>query len=78
MNESIIQQVMDDLVATKGIKTLDLMDTMKLANRARTAYFPHDIHFNEYGHQVVAKALLEYLISNGLLPPDTSQAGSLQ
>src|SRR5271157_2442112 len=77
-SESIIQQVMDDLVATKGIKTLDLMDTMKQANAARVAYFPHDIHFNEYGHQVVAKALLEYLISNGLLPLDISHAGSLQ
>ena len=70
----IIQQVMDDLAAARGMKTLDLMETMKLANRAHKAYFPHDIHFNEYGNQVVAEALLEYLGKNGLLPPATSQA----
>jgi hypothetical protein len=23
------------------------------------AYIPYDIHFNEYGHQIAAKALLE-------------------
>jgi lysophospholipase L1-like esterase len=75
----IIQQVMDDLAATKGIKTLDLMETVKLANRAHTAYFPNDIHFNEYGNQVVAKALLEYLSSNRLLPPTALPApGSSQ
>src|SRR5271166_6232364 len=77
-SESIIQQVMDDLVTTKGIKTLDLTDTMRHASAGGVAYFPHDIHFNEYGHQVVAKALREYLMSNGLLHPDVSQADSLQ
>jgi lysophospholipase L1-like esterase len=74
----VIQQVMDDLAASRGVKTLDLMDTVKLANRVRPAYFDHDIHFNEYGNQVVAKALLQYLTSNGLLQPAVSQAaGSL-
>jgi lysophospholipase L1-like esterase len=75
----VIQQVMDDLAATRGVKTLDLMDTVKLANRARTAYFAHDIHFNEYGNQVVAKALLDYLVNNSLVQPAVSQvAGSSQ
>ena len=73
----IIQQVMDDLAASRGMKTLDLMDTVKLANRARPAYFEHDIHFNEYGNQVVAKALLEYLVNNGLVHP-ASLAGCRQ
>ena len=72
--KAIIQQVMDDLAATRGIKTLDLMDTVKLANRARPAYFPHDIHFNEYGNQVVAKALLDYLVANNLLNSVVPQA----
>ncbi|MGO9519602.1 MAG: SGNH/GDSL hydrolase family protein [Candidatus Korobacteraceae bacterium] len=75
----VIQQVMDDLAAARGMKTLDLMETMKLANRAHKAYFPHDIHFNEYGNQVVAGALLEYLGKNGLLPPATlPAAGAVQ
>ena len=34
----IIQRVMYDLADTKGIKTLDLMDVMKLANRVHPAY----------------------------------------
>ena len=71
--ESVIQQVMDDLAATKGMKTLDLTDTMRHANAARSAYFAHDIHFNEYGHQVVAETLLEYLVNNGLLNSGVSQ-----
>jgi GDSL-like Lipase/Acylhydrolase family len=69
----IIQRVMDELAATKGIKTLDLMDTMMLASRAQRAYFANDIHFNEYGHQVVANALLDYLTRNGLLNPESAQ-----
>jgi lysophospholipase L1-like esterase len=71
---SVIQQVMADLAATEGLKTLDLTDTMKHANAARPAYFAHDIHFNEYGNQVVAAALLQYLVSNRLLNPDALQA----
>ena len=70
----IIQQVMDDLATTKGIKTLDLMDVMKLANRSGPAYFANDIHFNERGHQVAARAMLEYLTSNGLLPSNSLPA----
>jgi lysophospholipase L1-like esterase len=66
--ESVIQQTMDDLAATKGIKTLDLMDPVHQAHRARRAYFQNDIHFNEYGNQVVAQALLQYLVSQGFLP----------
>jgi len=71
---SFIQQIMADLAATQGMKTLDLMDTVHKANRIRPAYFAHDIHFDEYGNQVVAAALLEYLVSNGLLPSPASQA----
>ena len=72
----IIQQVMDELAATRGIKTLDLMETMKLANRAKRAYLPNDIHFNEYGHEVAAKALLDYLTHNGLLSAQNAPAAS--
>jgi hypothetical protein len=69
----IIQQVMDDLAATRGMKTLDLMNTVKLANRVRPAYFAHDIHLNEYGNEVVAKALTNYLVENGYVQPAVSQ-----
>ena len=69
-----IQQVIDDLAATEGMKTFDLMDTMLQINATKPAYFAHDIHFNEYGHQVAAKALLDYLVNNALLNPATSQA----
>jgi hypothetical protein len=72
----VIQQVMTDLAATEGMKTLDLTDTMRHANATRPAYFAHDIHFNEYGHQVVAETLLKYLFSNGLLYSGVSQAAS--
>lgn len=71
---SVIQQVMTDLATNDGLKTLDLMDTMKKANRIKPAYFEHDIHFNEYGNQVVAAALLQYLVNNGLLHSPASQA----
>ncbi len=70
----ILQQTMDELAATKGIKTLDLMDTIRLANHSAPAYFQHDIHFNEYGNQVVAKALLDYLVNNGLVVAANAQA----
>ncbi len=70
----VIQEIMADLAANQGLKTLDLMDTMKMANRVKPAYFAHDIHFNEYGNQVVAAALLQYLISNGLFNSPASQA----
>lgn len=63
----VIQEIMAGLASTEGMKTLDLMDTMRHANATRRAYFEHDIHFNEYGHQAVAKELLEYLVNNGLL-----------
>ena len=72
--KAVIQQTMDDLAATQGIKTLDLMDTMRLANRVQPAYFEHDIHFNEYGNQVAAQAMSEYLVKNGLLGSTTAQA----
>ena len=71
---SVIQQIMADLATTEGLKTLDLTDIMKHANAARPAYFAHDIHFNEYGNRVVAEALLQYLVSNGLLNPAASPA----
>ncbi len=71
---SVIQQVMADLAATEGLKTLDLTDTMKKANHLKPAYFAHDIHFNEYGNQVVAAALLEYLTHNGVLNSAFPQA----
>ena len=75
----VIQDVMDDLAARRGVKTLDLMDTVKLANRVRPAYFQHDIHFNEYGNQVVANALLDYLVNHGLVQPALAEtSGSLQ
>jgi hypothetical protein len=40
---------------------------MESADAERPAYFKKDIHFNEYGHQVVAAALREYLLAHGLL-----------
>jgi lysophospholipase L1-like esterase len=70
----LIQRVMDGLAATRGIRTLDLMEPMKLANRVMPAYLPNDIHFNEYGHEVVAGELLKYLTSTGLLKPENLQA----
>ena len=76
-SKSIIQQVMDDLAATRNIRTLDLMDTMLHADAMRSTYFRQDIHFNEYGHQVVAEALLKYLEGNGLLPSTNTESSSL-
>jgi len=73
----VIQHVMSELAAGDGLKALDLMDTMRQADAVQTAYFQHDIHFNEHGNQVVAKALLQYLAANQLLPPSALQA-SLQ
>jgi hypothetical protein len=70
----LIQQIMDELAAGHGMLTLDLMDTVKLANRVTPSYLPNDIHFNEHGHQVVAQALLEYLTSTGLLKPENLPA----
>jgi hypothetical protein len=66
-SKDLIELFMGDLAATDGTRTLDLLDYMQRANAERPAYFQHDIHFNEYGHQVVAKAMLEYLVTNGLL-----------
>jgi len=66
-DKNVIQQIFDELAATKGIRTLDLMNRMRSADAERSAYFKRDIHFNEYGHQVVAAALQEYLLANGLL-----------
>jgi lysophospholipase L1-like esterase len=74
IDKSTVQQVMDDLAATNGIRTLDLMETIGQANAKRPAYIPHDIHLNEYGHQIAAKALLEYLVNNGFVNVAMAQA----
>lgn len=71
---SIIQETMYELFDEKGVRVLDLMDVLKLANRVHRAYFQHDIHLNEWGNQVVAQALLEYLTGTGLLNPENTQA----
>ena len=65
--KNVIQEVFDKLAAAQGIRTLDLMNRMQSADAERPAYFKKDIHFNEYGHQVVAAALREYLLARGLL-----------
>ncbi len=65
--KNVIQEVFDKLAAAQGIRTLDLMNRMQRADAERPAYFKKDIHFNEYGHQVVAAALREYLLARGLL-----------
>ncbi len=44
-----------------------LMNRMRTADAGRSAYFKKDIHLNEYGHQVVAAALREYLLAHGLV-----------
>jgi hypothetical protein len=69
----LIQQTMDELAATRGMRTLDLMEPLKLANRVTPSYLPNDIHFNQHGHQVVARELLEYLTNTGLLTPENVQ-----
>lgn len=62
-----IEEAMDELAVTQGIRTLDLLDYMKRVNAQRRAYFIHDIHLNEVGHRAVAEALLNYLVANQLL-----------
>lgn len=71
---TVIQHVMGELATSDGVKILDLMDTMREVDSAQRAYFEHDIHFNEYGNQVVAKAIQDYLVSNNLLPAGVVQA----
>lgn len=66
-NKGFIEQTLDELAASEDIKILNLMNDMDRANTEKRAYFEHDIHFNESGHQAVAKALQEYLVTNGLL-----------
>jgi len=76
-DKNVIQGVFDELAATQAIRTLDLMNRMRNADAERSAYFKKDIHFNEYGHEVVAAALQEYLLANGLLNTAPSPRGSL-
>jgi len=66
-DKNVIQEVFDDLAATQSFRTLDLMNRMRSADAERPVYFKKDIHFNEYGHQVVAAALREYLLAHGLI-----------
>ena len=73
-DKNVIQQVIDELAATQGIGTLDLMNRMESADAERSAYFQKDIHFNEYGHQVVAAALREYLLAHGLVNSTSSSS----
>ena len=70
----LIQKVMDELAAQHGMRTLDLMEPIKLENRVTPSYLPNDIHFNEHGHEIVARELLNYLTSSGLLMPQNAQA----
>jgi lysophospholipase L1-like esterase len=65
--DGFIQAVVRDLATTEGTRTLDLTDRMARANAESPTYFQTDIHFNERGHEVVAKALQEYLVTNALL-----------
>jgi len=76
--KNVIQEVFDKLAAAQGIRTLDLMNRMQSADAERPAYFQKDIHFNEYGHQVVAAALQEYLLAHGLLNSASSSPEKLK
>ena len=62
-----MRHVMDELAATRGTRTLDLTNYMQRVNTQRVAYLQKDVHFNEYGHQIVADALQEYILTRGLL-----------
>jgi lysophospholipase L1-like esterase len=72
-DSNVIQQVFNELATTQGMRTLDLMGRM---GGLDSAYFKKDIHFNAYGHQVVAAALQEYLLANGLLNSAPPSPGS--
>ncbi len=63
-----IREVLDELVRTEGLRTLDLTDYMKRVDTESPAYFRRDVHLNERGNQAVAEALKDYLNQNRLLP----------
>jgi hypothetical protein len=67
--DNLMRQVMDELAASRGTRTLDLTDYIQRVNTQGVAYFQKDVHFNEHGHQVVANALQEYLLTHSLLSP---------
>ncbi len=66
-NRSLLRDVSSELAQTKGFKVLDLTDFMARVNAERPAYFATDIHFNKYGHQVVANVLYDFLVRNTAL-----------
>ncbi|MCX6998880.1 MAG: SGNH/GDSL hydrolase family protein [Candidatus Sumerlaeota bacterium] len=65
------EQLARDFLKRLDIKTLDLTDTLIKANQgtnSRTHLMP-DGHFSEYGHDIVARALIKFLKECGDLSP---------
>jgi hypothetical protein len=58
-----------------GVPVVYPLEAMREANRSRRLYFDEG-HLNEAGSRVVAKALIDGLISAGLAPPDTAARAS--
>lgn len=63
-----IREVLDELVRTDRLRTLDLTDYLKRADAKSPAYFRNDVHLNERGNEAVSVALKDYLNQNRLLP----------
>ncbi len=64
-----MQKLMESAAADHQVPVLDLTDTLAAAHAVKPAYFPGDVHFNQYGHRVVAGALYRGLAGSGGLEP---------
>ncbi len=73
---NVMRDVLSELASTKEFKTRDLTDFLRQVDAKTPAYFSRDVHFNEYGHRVVANALYDFLVRNTALKRRVMPIGS--
>jgi hypothetical protein len=56
-------------VAAAGVPSIDLLPVVLREQRIAGLYLPGDGHFTVRGHRVAARAVAQWILDEGLLPP---------
>ena len=61
-------RVLEKCLEQEGFTVLSVYDVIRRRAKDRSAFFPHDIHLNAFGNQIVADALVNWIEKSGVLP----------
>ena len=64
----VIQKILQSLNSTVNLKCIDFMKIFDELNLEQSPFFKKDIHFNRYGHKIVAKTLSDLLSVHNDIP----------